>query len=57
MDSDSGDYKCIIKNPTGEITTTAKINMKGIVEQLFHQRISCTDVPQKCHVKSVQCCK
>lgn len=30
MDSDSGDYKCVIKNSTGEITTTAKINLKGM---------------------------
>lgn len=75
MDSDSGDYKCVINNPTGEITTTAKINLKGIdvncntylIESVsscpilsyhyFYQGISCTDIPQKCHVKCLQCCK
>ncbi|XP_065941807.1 twitchin isoform X18 [Magallana gigas] len=46
MDSDSGDYKCIIKNPTGEITTTAKINMKALMPQVkgepanFSQKLS-----------------
>lgn len=44
MDSDSGDYKCIIKNPTGEVTTTAKINMKGIDDNyntLLIESVSC----------------
>ncbi|XP_061166987.1 twitchin-like isoform X9 [Saccostrea echinata] len=33
-DADSGDYKCVIKNPSGEITSTAKINMKALQPQI-----------------------
>ncbi|KAJ8299697.1 hypothetical protein KUTeg_023757 [Tegillarca granosa] len=29
-DADSGDYKCVIKNPGGEVTATSKINLKAL---------------------------
>ncbi|XP_052707844.1 twitchin-like isoform X13 [Crassostrea angulata] len=50
MDSDSGDYKCIIKNPTGEITTTAKINMKALMPQV---KVEPANFSQKLSPKSV----